>query len=42
MSNVLVADKTKLIKYVLHAKHAKPTNKADKLQEIMGEDFERI
>jgi hypothetical protein len=42
MNNLIITDKRKLVKYVMHAKHSKITAKADKLQEILGEEFEEI
>lgn len=40
--NLILKDKSKLTKYVLHAKHSKIEKSENKLEAILGEDFEEI
>jgi len=42
MLNFAIKDKAKLVNYVLHAKHSKVDRKVDKLDILIGEDFEEI
>ena len=42
LMNLILKDKVKLPKYVLHAKHSKIEKSENKLKTILGEDFEEI
>jgi len=40
MHHFVIKEKHKLVKYVLHAKHSKIDKKNDKLNEVIGEEFD--
>lgn len=40
MDYFVIKEKHKLVKYVMHAKHSKIDKKGDKLQEVLGEEFD--